>query len=416
VAEGSVAGLAILCDRQGLVSQVLCDDLGLGSRIRAGQPFEALLHPSSIAKARDFIARVHESRAAFDWELDVPVADDVVALHFAGAAVNDHILLAGARSTADVARMCHELMAIQNDQVNALRAAVKEATLGNGLAAAVQRDRDEMMRLNNELVNLQRELAKQNAELERLSRDKTQLLGMAAHDLRNPLNLILNYSQFLLEDGADVLEPEQLEFVTDIHAASEFMLALIEDLLDVAAIEAGKVVLRPARLDLESLVRRNVAHSALLARKKRIAIEMACEGTIPEVVADRSRLEQVLSNLLSNAVKFSSSGAKVTVRLAADRDGVLLRVEDEGQGIPPDELEKLFKPFSRTSVRATAGEASTGLGLAIVRKLVEAHGGRIGVESELGRGSTFSVRLPCAPPAHAAPARRDGVRPRADDD
>jgi len=250
---------------------------------------------------------------------------------------------------------------------------------------------DEITRVNNELVNLQRELSRKNVELARLNELKNELLGMAAHDLRNPLGVILAYAEMLETEAA--LTPEHATFVTAIRSTTEQMVRLINDLLDVSQIEAGSLTLDFRAVNLTELVRRNAALNAILAAKKRIQI--VCDAApLPLMPLDAPKIEQVLHNLLSNAVKFSYPATRVTVRLERDADGAVLVVTDQGQGIPATDLPGLFKPFSRTHVRATAGESSTGLGLSIVRRIVEGHRGRIAVESKVGEGSTFRVWLP----------------------
>lgn len=253
---------------------------------------------------------------------------------------------------------------------------------------------DDLTRINNELANLQRDLAKKNAQLVSLNEEKNRFLGMAAHDLRGPLGVILSYSSFLEDEAADVLDDEQKEFVTTIKTTSRFMLQLVEELLDVTVIESGHLVLQTEPVELCALTQRISKMNSLLAAQKDIRIECDCpeQGALVEV--DLGKIGQVLTNLLSNAIKFSHSGSCVTVRILDDDDHVTVAVTDEGQGIPPDELPKLFSAFGQTSARPTGGETSTGLGLAIVRKIVEGHGGQVHVESTLKVGSTFSFTLP----------------------
>ncbi len=253
---------------------------------------------------------------------------------------------------------------------------------------------DELSRLNNEFANLQRDVVKKNVELARLNELKNRVLGMAAHDLRSPLSVIIGYAEFLEADAFDSLHERHREFVTTIRETSEFMLRMVSDLLDVSAIEAGRLTLDRQPTDLVQLTRRNVTRNALLAGRKGIAVVMDESPTVLTMALDRGKIEQVLNNLVSNAVKFSHPPSTVRVSLSCSAGFVTLAVNDEGQGIPEADLTKLFKPFSKTSVRTTAGEQSTGLGLAIVRNIVEGHGGRITVASEPGRGSTFSVILP----------------------
>lgn len=249
---------------------------------------------------------------------------------------------------------------------------------------------DELSHLNNELATAQRELARKNAELGRLNEQKNQFLGMAAHDLRNPLEVILTYSEFLLEDAAPALGPDQVELIHTICSSSHLMLRLVEDLLDVSRIEAGRMELDLAPVDLGALVAGNVRRNRVLAAKKEIDIRLDVQGELPSLRLDASKMEQVLDNLIGNAVKFSPPGSPVEVRVSlADR--VMISVEDHGPGIPADLLGTLFEPFTRGRIRGAKG---AGLGLAIVKNIVAGHGGDIQVQSEPGRGATFQVCLP----------------------
>ncbi len=265
--------------------------------------------------------------------------------------------------------------------------------------SAAQADRDdryydELSQLNNDLANAYRDLAKKSAELSRLNAQKNQFLGMAAHDLRNPLEVILTYSEFLLAEAAPQLDRDQAAFIATIRSSSEFMLHLVEDLLDLAKIESGRLELDLARADLAELAERNVAMNRVLAAKKGTGIELGIDGRPFPMLIDSPKVEQVLNNLIGNAVKFSPPGAAVEVRLCRQDGRVTIAVADHGPGVPPDELGKLFRPFERTRVRSTAGEKSTGLGLAIVKRIVEGHGGEIRVENGPERGATFVVALP----------------------
>ena len=191
-----------------------------------------------------------------------------------------------------------------------------------------------------------------------------------------------------------MLNEEQREFVITIKETSEFMLRLVTDLLDVSAIEAGQLNLDRHPGDLARLILRNVTLNRVLAARKNIDVAFAPPAEAVPLAFDAGKIEQVLNNLIGNAVKFSHRGTCVRVRLERAGEFAIVAVQDEGQGIPGADLPKLFKPFGKASVRTTGGEQSTGLGLAIVHRIVEGHGGRIWVESEVGRGSTFFFTLP----------------------
>ena len=172
------------------------------------------------------------------------------------------------------------------------------------------------------------------------------------------------------------------------------MLNLINELLDVSTIESGQLQLDCARADLNELVRLNVSRNRVLAAQKRIELDFQGDAKLAPLLIDRGKIEQVLNNLIGNAVKYSHTDTRVAIQIARTGDLVTVSVADQGQGIPEEDLPKLFKAFGRTSVQATAGEQSTGLGLAIARKIVEGHGGKMSVHSRVGEGSTFSFTLP----------------------
>ncbi|MCK8601233.1 hybrid sensor histidine kinase/response regulator [Desulfoferrobacter suflitae] len=253
---------------------------------------------------------------------------------------------------------------------------------------------------NQALQEKQRILAQKNAELERLNEEKNKFLGMAAHDLRNPLIVIRGFSEFLLEQSSPPLSEDFAEMLSAIHSQSEFMLTLVNDLLDISKIESGTLELKWVTTDLVSLIEHTITLNQILAERKQIRIDFRCDAqcrrSMSAVLLDPQKIEQVLNNLISNAVKYSAAGSPVLVTLARGGKGLLVQVRDQGQGIPKDEMDKLFRPFQTTRATSTDGEKSTGLGLTIVRRLVEGHGGAVWAESEPGHGSTFSFTLPMA--------------------
>ncbi len=254
--------------------------------------------------------------------------------------------------------------------------------------------RKNMMVLNSELANLTRELQKKNAELNQLDELKNRFLGMAAHDLRSPLAIIESYSDFLIDELSVSIDEEYKEFLNIIKTTSSFMRGLIENLLDVSMIEAGKLELDLVGADPVFLIEKNVQLNRTIAKRKNIIIKFSAAENIPHVLMDENKILQVMNNLISNAVKFSPFNTTVSVSVSQDSQYVNVAVADEGPGIPEAEQDKLFKPFGRTSVRATGDEISTGLGLSIVRNIVNAHGGEVNVTSEPGRGSIFTFNIP----------------------
>lgn len=231
-------------------------------------------------------------------------------------------------------------------------------------------------------------------ELATLNAQKDHLMGVVAHDLRNPLSVVRGYADFLLSGVTGELDAEQDEIVRTMRRTTDYMLHLVEDLVDFSRIQAGALDLEREPTDLGALVADCVRVNGLVAQDKQIRFEPRIAPDLPKTEVDRHKIRQVLDNLLTNAVKFSHPGSTVDVTLERRDEQAHLAVRDRGVGIPESDLHRVFRPFSKTSARPTAGERSTGLGLAIVGNIVEAHGGRIWVESRVDEGSTFHVTLP----------------------
>lgn len=250
---------------------------------------------------------------------------------------------------------------------------------------------EELFHRQEDLKAANAELVKVNQQLEDLNSQKNYLLGMAAHDLRNPIGAIAQLSQILLSGQ---VTNEQARFLTAIRESSDYILRIIEDLLDVSKIESGKMSLDIQPTDVRALLARSLSIHRLIADKKGIRIELTENLSTAYLYMDAIKIEQVLGNLLSNAIKFSPRGTVILVYAQEQNDQLVISVRDQGPGIPVDEQHKLFRGFQTTSIRPTEGEKSTGLGLLICAKIVQAHGGAIHVQSAPGTGSTFWFTIP----------------------
>ena len=240
-------------------------------------------------------------------------------------------------------------------------------------------------------------LAEQRHLVDQLSRAnaaKNRFLGMAAHDLRNPLASIRGLAEFLRDGTVGPLTPDQRDLASTIHTASQEMLQMVNELLDVAVIEAGELKLALEPTDLASLLEKAAHLANIEAARKQTRIVLAFVIRPGRASVDPHKVRQVVDHLLTNAVKFSPPGSTISVDLREAPAGFVIAVRDQGPGIPDSERDRLFKDFGRTSVRPTGGEQSTGLGLAICRKIVEAHRGSIVVENLPTRGCVFRVTLP----------------------
>lgn len=254
----------------------------------------------------------------------------------------------------------------------------------------------ERRRMALELEEYHKNLELKVEELQNLNEQKNRFLGMAAHDLRNPLATIRGLSEFLLEDDSnkeELSEEDSKEFLQIINSTSHEMLHLVNDLLDVSQIESGKFDLCIDQSDISELIKKRAVLLRIMAAKKKITLDIHTESVLV-CQMDKERIAQVIDNLISNAIKFSPKKTTVRIETAADGAMAKVTVQDQGPGINENERHKLFGEFQKLSARPTGGEKSSGLGLAIAKKIVEAHKGEIGVENTNGKGSTFYFTIP----------------------
>jgi len=256
---------------------------------------------------------------------------------------------------------------------------------------------DRLKKVNTDLDRKVDELAQANMALYESNRLKSDFLATMSHELRTPLNTILGFSEVLL--SGDSLADKQQRWVRNIQTSGDRLLNLINDILDLAKIEAGKMKLRLEEFSIQDVGDGMLNMFRPLAEKKNIDLRAQVDPGIPLLRQDMAKLHQILSNLLSNAIKFTPEGGRVVLKAAADPPGVMphhfiLTVTDTGVGIVPEEQELIFEKFRQSGNPLTREHAGTGLGLSIVRELCKLLGGEVTLKSELGRGSTFQVRLP----------------------
>jgi PAS domain S-box-containing protein len=274
------------------------------------------------------------------------------------------------------------------------------------LAATIRRKQaeDEIQRLNQdlelrvldrteELARLNRELDARNQEVERANRLKSEFLATMSHELRTPLNSVIGFTQLLTRQKAGPLNNKQEEFLKYIDDAARHLLQLINDILDVSRIEAGRIELNPEHFEIVESLDEVLSVIRPLAGLKHLELAAVVPSGV-HVFADRIRFKQVLYNLLSNAVKFTPEGGRVWIECAAEEMGIRLVVADTGVGIPLEEQEAIFDQFHQVGVSSKGVREGAGLGLSITRRLVELHQGKIAVESRPGAGSRFSLTFP----------------------
>lgn len=232
--------------------------------------------------------------------------------------------------------------------------------------------------------------------LRQLDRAKDQFLGIVSHELRTPINAIMGFGSILDDGLAGPLNTDQRLYVEKILGASDDLLALVNDLLDLSRIQAGKFTIAPRPIDFPPVVADVLTALEKSAEHKRIVLRNRTGGDLPAVYADEQRVAQVLTNLVGNAVKFTQPGGWVEVRACVDRGMLRCEIEDNGPGIAAEDQGKLFKAFSQVDMTSTRNAGGVGLGLLICKSLIEAHGGQIGVGTDEAKGATFWFTLPIA--------------------
>ena len=353
-------GLALECTLDGTIVRVLRDDLGLSPT--AGVHLADVVDVGSARKAKHFVSLLCQQDCVVGWPMFVPSDEGARAWSFAGAASENSLLILAAPT------------------------------------AAISRENqlyEELSRLNNDLINRERELARKTAALERLSAEKSRIVAIAAHDLRNPLTIITAYADLLKLDGA--VEGEHLLYIEEVGRSARYMMELVDEMLDSSLVEAGHRDLALKDVDLVAAARHAATINRLRADRKEITIGMESEIEQAMIRADPVKLRQIINNLVVNAIKFSPSHTHVAIRARRSADQAVIEIADQGIGIPPEHLAVIFEPYKTLGPSGTAGEPSTGLGLAIVKQLAELHGASVHVESEEGRGSLFRVAFPVIP-------------------
>ena len=387
-------GIVLVCDKDGIIVEVVTDTLGISRDIKSGDEFIKIFINEEKDSAKNFIKELIETEIVYNHNLKAIKDGEVCKYSFSAGKSGEKYLIVGSGNQDDSSILYEEFMKISNEQVNELRRLNKDLINIKNQVPKPDVMYDEISKLNNELVNAQRELAKKNAELEKLNQLKNQFLGIAAHDLRNPISVIHSYAEFVLEDIDSSDAEKRTQFLEVILKSSQYMIRLIEEILDVTSIEAGLVELNYEKVDLVKLLKELVNLNSILSKKKQIIILFDTEINKLAITIDENKITQVVNNLLTNAMKFSFSGNHIDVGLKIKDSDAIISIRDYGVGIPEESYDKIFKAFSNLKTIGTAGEKSFGLGLSIVKKILISHKGKIWFESKVGQGTTFYFSLP----------------------
>lgn len=286
-----------------------------------------------------------------------------------------------------------ELEVLYNDTPDQGKGEQRAAPLVSMLAE----DRATLADLNRELVRINRHLREANQEIREADRLKGEFVATISHELRTPLNTIIGFAKFMLNAGAGPLTDMQRTDLSAIYSSGQHLLNLVNDILDLSKIEAGKVTLNKELLDFHEIAVGIMSTAIALVDDKPIELKEEIDPNLPPIYADRQRVRQIILNLVSNAAKFTEEG-HIALRVKPTTDDgkpyVLCAVEDTGIGIRREDMSTVFEAFRQVDSSSARRAEGTGLGLPISRRLAELHGGRMWVESEEGSGSTFYFTLP----------------------
>ena len=266
---------------------------------------------------------------------------------------------------------------------------------GQTLVTSVIRDISERKRFEEQLQRKNQQLEEQNERVQAATRLKSEFLANMSHELRTPLNAIIGFSELMHDGKVGPVAAEHKEYLGDILRSSKHLLQLINDIVDLAKVESGKMEFRPESIDLAQLLAevRNILRT--MVAQKRIELTFDIAANLGPIVADPPKLKQILYNYLSNAIKFTPDEGQVTILVGPEGpDHFRIDVADTGPGIRPEEFDKLFLEFQQLDASSSKRHPGTGLGLALTRRIVEAQGGQVGVHSVPGEGSTFFAILP----------------------
>ena len=254
-------------------------------------------------------------------------------------------------------------------------------------------NRDELGALAANIDRMNDQLGRLYADLEAANRHKSEFLSNMSHELRTPLNAIIGFSEVLLQRLFGDLNERQADYLQDILESGKHQLALVNDILDLSKVEAGRMELQLSTFSLEAAIDNGITMLRESAARGDVVLEVECDPRVDSIEADERKVRQVLFNLLSNAVKFTPKGGTVSVRTRARSDAVEISVDDTGVGIAPEDQGRIFEEFGQAK-DGKSREGSTGLGLTLAKRFVELHGGSMTLRSAVGQGSTFTFVLP----------------------
>ena len=358
--------------------------------LRAGRTAEAQqlqIRSSTLANRIDRLTDTLVHRA------EAEVADSIESSRQADGRSRTFVLGFAAASIALALVVGTALALAISGPLRAIGSRVERIAAGDFTEHVRVDNRDELGALAANIDRMNDQLGLLYEQLAAANRHKSEFLANMSHELRTPLNAIIGFSEVLLQRLFGELNAKQADYLTDILESGKHQLTLVNDILDLSKVEAGRMELELSSFSLKETINGSVAMLRERASRGGIALEAECDPSVDTIEADQRKVKQVLFNLLSNAVKFTPQGGRISVRARAVSDVVKISVQDTGVGIALEDQDRIFEEFAQAS-SGKRMEASTGLGLTLAKRFVELHGGAMTLESAVGMGSTFTFSLP----------------------
>lgn len=395
-------GAVLRCNAQGIVIDAQNQELFDDTQRVVGHLFSTLFDAASVEKALKLMTALETGESIFTQEIDVLVGcGEPQTVFISGFRENGVRVFLLSPAPEELFDLYAELMQINNEQANFIRSLSKQQQT----PPRPTQEEDifwEFSSLNNDLANAKRELTKKNmvleqlnTELQYLNAEKDKFFSIIAHDLKSPFNALLGFSALLESDAHNMDRNKIAEYAKIVHQSGENAFKLIENLLEWARIQMGRVEASPEPFELADSVQRSLDALGGAAAAKHIQLTSSVGQEV--VYADPNMVDTAIRNLVNNAIKFTANDGHVAISAAGDGNTVVLSITDNGVGIPAHKLSGLFKMSEATSTSGTNGEAGTGLGILLCKELIERNGGALSVKSTVGEGTTFSIVLPCTP-------------------
>lgn len=389
-------GLYLICNKKGQINDVLLDELDLIDKERLPVPFAEIIDKKSLKKAADFWAEIIQKEYIFEFEMYVKIEnEEPQPLKFSGGSFHDQVWVIAASHNKELQKMLNEMMLMNNEQQNLIRSAEKKLSKLTDSDEGTSLDvYDELTEMNNELMNAQRKLAKQNQEILQLNKElkiiNEELEHFAysvSHDLKEPLRMVKSFMNRLSQKYGDSLDEKAKQYIFYAVDGAERMGELINDLLEYSRI--GRVNNQLEVTDLNELLEKveKLNHSRLEETGGRLSWD-----EMPQISCQKVPVHQLFNNLVSNSIKYrkEDESPEIFISYEDKPSEWLFSVADNGKGIDSEHHSAIFGLFRKVNEESITG---SGMGLAFCKKIVEQHGGKIWVESEKGKGSTFKFTI-----------------------